>query len=67
MRIGNEGWTRFRVLVPRGQAAARVDLGYEYHLPSGSPDRPITLQRSRSFQLASSEEYFGTFENACRP
>ena len=67
LRIGYEGWTRFRVLVPGGQAAARVDLGYEYHLPPDSSDRPITFHRPGFFQLASSEEYFGTVQNACRP
>ena len=67
LRIGYEGWTRFRVLVPRGQAAARVDLGYEYHLPPGSPDRPITQLRPPLFSLAATEEYFGTIRDACRP
>ncbi len=67
LRIGYEGWTRFRVLVPRGQAAARVDLGYEYHLPPDSPDRPLTLQRPLLFRFAATEEYFGTVPDACRP
>ncbi|MBI3002282.1 MAG: hypothetical protein HYY54_01375 [candidate division NC10 bacterium] len=67
LRIGYEGWARFRVLVPGGQAAARVDLGYEYQLPSGSTDRPLTFGHPRLFRLASSEEYFGTVQNACRP
>ena len=67
LRIGYEGWTRFRVLVPGGQAAARVDLGYEYHLPPDNSDRPITFHRPRFFQLASTEEYFATIPDACRP
>ena len=66
LRIGYEGWTRFRVLVPGSQAAARVDLGYEYRLPPDSSDRPITLHRPRFFQLASTEEYFATIRDACR-
>lgn len=66
LRVGYEGWTRFRVLVPGGQAAARVDLGYGYHLPPGSFDRPITLHRPGFFQLASTEEYFATIQDACR-
>lgn len=44
LRIGYEGWTRFRVLVPRGQGAARVDLGYEYSIPAEGPDRPLMPQ-----------------------
>ena len=67
LRIGYEGWTRFRVLVPGGQAAARVDLGYEYHLPPDGSDRPLTLQRPLLFQLARGEEYFATVLDACRP
>ncbi len=67
LRIGYEGWTRFRVLVPRGQAAARVDLGYEYHLPSGGNDRPLTPHRPLLFRLAATEEYFATIRDACRP
>ena len=66
LRIGYEGWTRFRVLVPGGQAAARVDLGYEYHLPGGS-ERPLTLHRPPLLQLAATEEYFATIRDACRP
>ena len=67
LRIGYEGWTRFRILVPRGQAAARVDLGYEYQLPAGSPDRPLTLRRPLLFRFVAAEEYFGTIPDACRP
>jgi len=67
LRIGYEGWTRFRVLVPGGQAAARVDLGYEYHLPPDSSDRPLTLQRPLLFRFAATEEYFGTVPDACHP
>jgi hypothetical protein len=67
IRIGYEGWTRFRVLVPGGQTAARVDLGYEYHLPPDSSDRPITLHRPLLFRFAATEEYFATIQNACRP
>lgn len=67
LRIGYEGWTRFRVLVPRGQAAARVDLGYEYYLPSGGNDRPLTLHRPLLFRFAAIEEYFATIPDACRP
>ncbi|MBI4412816.1 MAG: hypothetical protein HY576_00425, partial [candidate division NC10 bacterium] len=67
LRIGYEGWTRFRVLVPRGQAAARVDLGYEYHLPSGGNDRPLMPHRPLPFRFAATEEYFGTIRDACRP
>ncbi len=66
LRIGYEGWTRFRVLVPRGQAAARVDLGYEYHLRSGDGDRPLTLHRPFLFRFAAIEEYFATIRDACR-
>ncbi len=66
LRIGYEGWTRFRVLVPRGQAAARVDLGYEYQIPVGSGDRPLTLHRPLPFRLAGGEEYFATILDACR-
>ena len=66
LRIGYEGWTRFRVLVPGGQAAARVDLGYEYRLPPDSSDRPITLHRPPLLRLAATEEYFGTIRDACR-
>ncbi|MGH7395706.1 MAG: hypothetical protein ACREJF_08935, partial [Candidatus Methylomirabilales bacterium] len=66
LRIGYEGWTRFGVLVPGGQAAARVDLGYEYHLPPDSSDRPITQHRPLLFQLARTEEYFATILDACR-
>ena len=66
LRIGYEGWTRFRVLVPRGQAAARVDLGYEYSIPSGSPDRPLTRLGPPLFSFAATEEYFGTIQDACR-
>jgi len=67
LRIGYEGWTRFRVLVPRGQAAARVDLAYEYHLRSGDGDRPLMPHRPLPFRPAASEEYFGTIQDACRP
>ena len=70
LRIGYEGWTRFRVLVPRGQAAARVDLGYEYHLPGDGRDRPepaLMPHRSRFFRLVAREEYFATIPDACRP
>lgn len=67
IRIGYEGWTRFRVLVPGGQTAALVDLGYEYHLPPDSSDRPITLHRPLLFRFAATEEYFATIQNACRP
>ena len=66
LRIGNEGWTRFRVLVPRGQAAARVDLGYEYHLPSGGNDRLLMPHRPLLFRFAAIEEYFATIQDACR-
>ena len=66
LRIGYENWTRFRVLVPGGQAAARVDLGYQYHLPPDSSDRPITQHRPLLFRLARTEEYFATVQNACR-
>ncbi|MGH7378435.1 MAG: hypothetical protein ACREKK_13590 [Candidatus Methylomirabilales bacterium] len=66
LRIGYEGWARFRILVPRGQAAARVDLGYEYRLPSGDGrDRPLTFHRPPLFRLAATEEYFATILNAC--
>ncbi len=67
LRIGYEGWARFQVLVPRGQAAARVDLAYEYRLPSGSPDRPLMFRHPSLFRLAATEEYFATVQNACRP
>jgi len=67
LRIGYEGWTRFRVLVPRGQAAGRVDLGYEYHLPPDSPDRLLTRRRPLPLQLVRGEEYFATIRDACRP
>jgi hypothetical protein len=67
LRIGYEGWTRFQVLVPRGQAAARVDLAYEYRLPSGSPDRPLMFRRPPLFRFAATEDYFATVQNACRP
>ena len=66
LRIGYESWTRFRVLVPRGQAAARVDLGYEYRLPSGGNDRPLTPHRPLLFRFAAIEEYFATIRDACR-
>ena len=69
LRIGYEGWTRFRVLVPRGQAAARVDLAYEYHLPPDN-NRPLTQLPPRLpllFRFATTEEYFGTIPDACRP
>ncbi len=66
LRIGYEGWTRFRVLVPRGQAAARVDLGYEYHLPPGGHGPPLLPHRPLPFRLARIEEYFGTILDACR-
>jgi hypothetical protein len=65
LHIGYEGWTRFRVLVPGGQAAARVDLGYEYHLPGNGDD----LRRSSDgllLRLAAKELYFGTIRDACR-
>ncbi|MCI0371150.1 MAG: hypothetical protein L0214_07145 [candidate division NC10 bacterium] len=67
LRIGFEGWTRFRVLVPGGQVAARVDLGYEYHLPPGSSDRPLVSRGPLLFQFARTEEYFATILDACRP
>lgn len=67
LRIGFEGWTRFRLVVPGGQAAARVDLGYEYRLPSPRSDRPLTPQRPFLIRSAAAEEYFGTVQNACRP
>lgn len=67
LRIGYEGWTRFRVLVPRGQAAARVDLAYEYHLQTGDGDRPLMPHRPLLFRFAAVEEYFATVQNACRP
>ena len=69
LRIGYEGWTRFRVLVPRGQAAARLDLGYEYHLPPDN-NRELTgpfPHRPLLFRFAATEEYFGTVPDACRP
>ncbi|MGH7408557.1 MAG: hypothetical protein ACREKF_11205, partial [Candidatus Methylomirabilales bacterium] len=68
LRIGYEGWTRFRVLVPRGQAAARVDLGYEYRLPPGN-DRPVTHLHPplpTILRVGANEEYFGTIRDACR-
>lgn len=67
IRIGYEGWTRFRILVPGGQAATRVDLGYEYRLPPDSSDRPITFRRALPLRFAATEEYFATIQNACRP
>lgn len=67
MSIGYEGWTRFRVLVPRGQGAARVDLGYEYHLPGGDGERPLMPHRPLLFRFAATEEYFGTIQDACLP
>jgi hypothetical protein len=63
-RIGYQGWTRFRVLVPQGQTAARVDLAYKYQLPGGS-ERPLTLYRPPLFRLAATEEYFATIQDAC--
>jgi len=69
LRIGYEGWTRFGILVPRGQAAARVDLGYEYRLPPDN-DRPLSgpfPHRPLLFRFAATEEYFGTVLDACRP
>jgi len=69
LRIGYEGWTRFGILVPRGQAAARVDLGYEYRLPPDN-NRPLTgpfPHPSLLFRFAATEEYFGTVPDACHP
>ncbi len=69
LRIGYEGWTRFGILVPRGQAAARVDLGYEYRLPPDN-NRPLTgpfPHRPLLFRFAATEEYFGTVPDACHP
>jgi len=67
LRIGYQGWTRFRILVPRGQAAARVDLAYEYFLQTGNGERPRASHPPLSFQLAAAEEYFATVRDACRP
>ena len=66
LRIGYEGWTRFGVLVPRGQAAARVDLGYEYHLPGDGRDLPLMPHRPVPFRFVGREEYFATIRDACR-
>jgi hypothetical protein len=67
LRIGAQGWTRFRVLVPRGQTAARVDLAYEYSMQTGNGDRPLSFHRPPLFQFAAIEEYFATVRDACRP
>lgn len=65
LRIGYEGWTRFRVLVPRGQAAARVDLGYEYDLPGDGRGRPLMPHLPLPLRLAAREEHFATIQDAC--
>ena len=65
LHIGYENWTRFRVLVPRGQGAARVDLGHTYYLPSQDSDTPRRSDRLL-FQFVGTEEFFWTVQDACR-